>query len=101
MADNETRSNFEALDETEKKQELRFRDEAYTDVEPDELNWRTKRRRFAVLGMPWGILTGMFIVSLASIIGLPEWVSDAGLVVTGIGLIGFVVSVILKIRSKS
>ena len=101
MADNNTRSDFEALDEMEKKQNLQFRDETYIDVEPDELNWRTKRRRLAALGMPWGILLGMFIVCLTSIFGLPEWVSDAGLVVAGIGLVGFVVSVIMKIRSKS
>ena len=101
MNDNKTKPDFKALDEMENKQNLQSGDETYTDVKPDGLNWRYKRRRLAALGMPWGILSGMFIVWLASITDLPEWVSDAGLVVTGIGFVCFIVSVILKIKDNS
>ena len=94
----EQKSNFELMDQMEKDQDLQFKDETYISA---ELDWRKKRKRLAALGMPWGVVLGMFIIWLTSIIDLPEWVSDAGLAVTGIGFIGFIVSIIVRIRSKS
>ena len=101
MPEQKSKSSFELMDQMEKDQNLQFKDETYITAELDELDWRKKRKRLAALGMPWGVVLGMFIVWLTSIIDLPEWVSDAGLAVTGIGFIGFIVSIVVRIRSKS
>ena len=44
MAENGKRSNFELLDEMEKKQQLSFKDETFVDPQPDGIRYIRKWR---------------------------------------------------------
>ena len=104
MAENGKKSNFELMDEMEKKQKTTYDESQHDGID----YWKRNERRtlFRALSgldlkLPWIMLAGMFILAVNDLIGaFPSWVDDMAVVIAIAGAVQYIVSIAVKIYHK-
>ena len=104
MAENGKKSNFELMDEMEKKQKTTYDESQHDGID----YWKRNERRtlFRALSgldlkLPWIMLAGMFVLVVAETFeGIPGWVSDMAAVIAIAGAVLYVVSIGIRIYRK-
>ena len=104
MAENGKKSNFELMDEMEKKQKTTYDESQHDGID----YWKRNERRtlFRTLSgldlkLPWIMLAGMFILAVNDLIGaFPSWVDDMAVIIAIAGAVQYVVSIAVKIYHK-
>ncbi len=103
MTENRRKSNFELMDEMEKKQRLQAKDETYVDPKPDGIRYIKKMRWIrpdAKLVFPMVVLGGWFALWLTGFIPGASWLGDVCMVVMGIGIIGSIWEIFFKKKNN-
>lgn len=103
MTENRRKSNFELMDEMEKKQRLQAKDETYVDPKPDGIRYIRKMhwiRPDAELTFPSVALGGWFALWLTSLIPNASWLGDLCMIVVGVGVVGSIRELFFKKKNN-
>jgi len=104
VAENGKRSNFELMDEMEKKQKPTYDESQHDGID----YWKRSGKKTLLralsgvdLKLPWIMLAGLFVLAVDDMTeAFPSWVSDMAAIIAIVGAVQFVVSIAVKIYCK-